>query len=185
MDINRRQLVAAAAITALATACGLSRFAQRSVAATSASPPDEDTLSLNADNKKKDNKAHLATEPFLIGPTRQYLNPGLYAAYKEQKGVWIISDGRALVALSATCTHLACTTRWEPDNNLFKCPCHKSRFSPEGINQEGSKAKRPLERCTLTMKDTPQGPQILVDPTRRLRQEKGEWSHPQASISLH
>lgn len=132
-----------------------------------------------ADGKKK-SKANLATEPFLVGQPGRYTKPGVYTEYKDEKGIWLISDGRVLVALSATCTHLACSTDFDPENNRFDCPCHESRFSLEGINDKYAKAKRPLERCTVRLVNG----QIEVDPTQRFRQEKGEWSNPVSSLPL-
>lgn len=30
------------------------------------------------------------------------------------------------------CTHLGCTFPWNPNDNQFQCPCHGSRYDPEG-----------------------------------------------------
>ncbi|MEO1620339.1 MAG: ubiquinol-cytochrome c reductase iron-sulfur subunit [Cyanobacteria bacterium J06632_3] len=35
-----------------------------------------------------------------------------------------------LIALSAKCTHTGCTVAWQED--LFACPCHGSKFNPDG-----------------------------------------------------
>lgn len=35
-------------------------------------------------------------------------------------------------ALSATCTHLGCTVKWNSDAAEFQCPCHGGRFSDSG-----------------------------------------------------
>ena len=136
------------------------------------------------DDDEKD-KAHLATEPFQIGTIDQYKKAGLYQDYKESKGVWIVSDGTTLVVLSATCTHRGCTTRWVPDKNEFKCPCHGSIFGLDGINAPDMKAKRPLERCALSLiKESGNTAIVQVDPTHRFHQEKGEWTDPAASLPL-
>ena len=36
------------------------------------------------------------------------------------------------VVISATCTHLGCTVKWDPDVGEFRCPCHGGRFAPNG-----------------------------------------------------
>ena len=30
------------------------------------------------------------------------------------------------------CTHLGCTFPWNPHDNQFQCPCHGSRYDPDG-----------------------------------------------------
>jgi len=129
-------------------------------------------------------KANLAKEPFLIGASTRFTRPGLYQDFKSDKGVWLVSDGKTLVALSATCTHLGCTTHWQSDRALFECPCHESLFSLEGMNR-GGKSKRPMERCAMRIVESDSGPQIEVDPTRRFRHERGEWDDPASTLTLN
>ena len=40
-------------------------------------------------------------------------------------------DG-SVVAVSPRCTHLGCEVRWNGAESSWDCPCHGSRFSPEG-----------------------------------------------------
>ncbi len=35
-------------------------------------------------------------------------------------------------AISRTCTHLGCRVSFLEDKQLIECPCHQSRFTPEG-----------------------------------------------------
>lgn len=62
--------------------------------------------------------------------------PGSYAAgtavYVEEAGVFVLRDAQGLRALSATCTHLGCTVRRNAGGDGFTCPCHGSRYDPEG-----------------------------------------------------
>ncbi len=46
-------------------------------------------------------------------------------------------------AVSATCTHLGCTVRWNPVEASWDCACHGSRFGPDGTVLNGP-ADRPL-----------------------------------------
>ena len=41
------------------------------------------------------------------------------------------ADGQ-LVALTAVCTHLTCTVRYESDSGTLYCPCHNGRFDLAG-----------------------------------------------------
>ncbi len=136
------------------------------------------------ENDREKNKANLADAPFFIGPPKKFHEARLYDEFKHDKGVWIVNDGKTLVALSATCTHQGCTTRWNAEDQQFVCPCHKSRFALDGANDSG-KAKRPLERCAVRLTPGPDGTsQIEVDPTRRFRKDRDEWSNPDSSLPL-
>jgi glycine/D-amino acid oxidase-like deaminating enzyme/nitrite reductase/ring-hydroxylating ferredoxin subunit len=46
------------------------------------------------------------------------------AAYRDEKGLLHLRD--------ASCTHLRCIVDWNSTEKSWDCPCHGSRFSPEG-----------------------------------------------------
>ena len=57
-----------------------------------------------------------------------------------------------LVALSAICPHLGCGIGWEPITRNFLCPCHDSRFSPDGTKLTGP-SERGMDPLPLEIKD--------------------------------
>jgi menaquinol-cytochrome c reductase iron-sulfur subunit len=57
-----------------------------------------------------------------------------------------------LVALSATCPHLGCAIGWDAAAGNFLCPCHDSRFSPEGDRLTGPSERR-MDPLPLEIKD--------------------------------
>jgi Rieske Fe-S protein len=62
------------------------------------------------------------------------------AGYRDETG--------ALHAVSARCTHLGCQVAWNDAEHTWDCPCHGSRFRPDGTIIEGP-ATRPLDRRDL------------------------------------
>jgi Rieske Fe-S protein len=55
------------------------------------------------------------------------------------RSVAIFRDGNSVFALSRVCTHLGCLVKSEPDG--FHCPCHGSRFAPDGSVVKGPAPK--------------------------------------------
>lgn len=55
-----------------------------------------------------------------------------------------------LVALSAVCPHLGCAIGW--DKNNFICPCHDSKFDPDG-KVLGGPSKRAMDPLPLEIKN--------------------------------
>lgn len=59
----------------------------------------------------------------------------------EQRRVCIVREGNKIAAISTTCTHLGCIVGLADTG--FACPCHGSRFDPDG-NVTGGPAPKPL-----------------------------------------
>jgi Rieske Fe-S protein len=62
------------------------------------------------------------------------------AAFRDESG--------ALTAVSTTCTHLGCQVNWNRAERSWDCPCHGSRFAPDGRVLQGP-AVHALERKPL------------------------------------
>ena len=62
-----------------------------------------------------------------------------------------------LVALSAICTHLTCTVRYDGETGTLFCPCHNGRFDLNG-NVLSGPPPRPLETYAVEIS----GPDIIV-----------------------
>ena len=94
--------------------------------------------------------------------------------------IWIVREADQLYVIKAICTHLGCTPNWLASEGKFKCPCHGSGFTPDGVNIEGP-APRPLERIKVTMADDGQ---LTVDESIKYRGERGQWGKPGSFISV-
>jgi cytochrome b6-f complex iron-sulfur subunit len=63
---------------------------------------------------------------------------------------WLSNTEDGLVVLSMVCTHLGCLFKWVGSNNRFECPCHGSKFQPDGTYIEGP-APRSLDRFAFNV----------------------------------
>lgn len=79
-------------------------------------------------------------------------------AWKEAQRVWIVRTAAGIYVPIAVCTHLGCTPNWIDGEQVFKCPCHGSAFTPEGDVIAGP-APEPLYRAPVAL--APDG-QLLV-----------------------
>lgn len=117
---------------------------------------------------------------FLAGLPHDYSDGQVSEKYIPSHRVWIVREGSEIFAIIAICTHLGCTPRWLSTENKFKCPCHGSGYTKEGVNFEGP-APRPMDRAKITIDD--QG-RILVDTSVAFRWDKNEWTKPDAFINV-
>jgi menaquinol-cytochrome c reductase iron-sulfur subunit len=57
-------------------------------------------------------------------------------------------------ALNVVCPHAGCFVEFNPANRDFRCPCHGSRFAPDGqILDARSPSPRGLDRLELEIRD--------------------------------
>jgi cytochrome b6-f complex iron-sulfur subunit len=105
---------------------------------------------------------------FKIGYAADF-QPGVDERFKQQFRIWVVREADRIFVIFARCTHLGCTPDWKPAEHKFKCPCHGSGYTPEGINFEGP-APRPMDRAHLEKDATGQ---IVVDTSRLYSWPKG------------
>jgi len=121
---------------------------------------------------------------FRVGLPSVYPAGHVETRFKEQFGVWIVHGvyrgNRQIYALRTACTHLGCITIWQEGEQKFKCPCHGSGFSMDGINVEGP-APRPLERCAIRITDDGQ---LEVDTSVVFQEELGQWNDPASFVTV-
>lgn len=124
---------------------------------------------------------NVTSEPakrFRIGVPADFPPESVSTRFAEQHGVWIVHaryrGQMQIYALRTVCTHLGCITTWQESERRFRCPCHGSGFTVEGLQVEGP-APRPLERHAIRL--TEDG-QLEVDRSQTFREELGQWNAP-------
>ncbi|MEL6321107.1 MAG: cytochrome b6-f complex iron-sulfur subunit [Cyanobacteria bacterium J06626_14] len=92
-------------------------------------------------------------------PASQILaeSPGTRALIAGLEGeptyLTVMDDGRLdTIGIVNNCTHLGCTFPWNAVEQQFQCPCHGSRYGPDGIVVRGP-ANRPLKIVHVMVKD--------------------------------
>jgi glycine/D-amino acid oxidase-like deaminating enzyme/nitrite reductase/ring-hydroxylating ferredoxin subunit len=73
---------------------------------------------------------------------------GRILTLEGQKCAVFRGDDGNMSVCSAVCTHLKCLVRWNAADQTWDCPCHGSRFSPDGEVLSGP-AQRSLQRIEL------------------------------------
>lgn len=54
-----------------------------------------------------------------------------------------LTDTQKVIAINPTCPHAGCDVAWQKQEGVLICPCHDSRFTPDGKVSQGP-AEQPL-----------------------------------------
>ncbi|NJL01796.1 MAG: Rieske (2Fe-2S) protein [Spirulinaceae cyanobacterium SM2_1_0] len=142
--MNRREFLTWVGVGSLATSLPLALAACNPSGTDSAAPETE-----------------AATDPdaIALGTVSELAAAGSLVATSPEKVIVVAdpADESQLLAFTANCNHSNCTVEWNPDETLFVCPCHQSRFALDGSLQSGP-ATADLEPLTVTV----EGDQIFV-----------------------
>ncbi len=96
---------------------------------------------------------------FTVKPKPRFVTvaaPLPLSGYHAERDFILFADGGTPFAVSRTCTHLGCRVNFLEDKQIIECPCHQSRFTPQGKLISGP-AKKNLTRFAVETKKTPEG----------------------------
>ena len=81
-----------------------------------------------------------------------------YRQALERRTIFLVKTGESEVAaFDATCTHLGCHVAWDPQGQVFRCPCHGGVFDQNGAVQSG-----PPPEPLMTIATRIEGDRVLV-----------------------
>jgi cytochrome b6-f complex iron-sulfur subunit len=80
-----------------------------------------------------------------------------------------LAEEPGVKALYKVCVHLGCLYRWEPTNDRFECPCHGSKYLPDGAKIDGP-ATRNLDVFVIEAVDAAGNVLASTQPTAGNRQ---------------
>jgi len=78
-------------------------------------------------------------------------NSGRIVPFAGKPVVLFRTAAGELKALTATCTHLACTVQYRPDRSDIWCACHNGIYDANGTNVSGP-PPRPLARLDVAVR---------------------------------
>ena len=103
--------------------------------------------------------AYQFLSPDVLYEPSPIVNAGKPASYPPDSvtldpatGIFVVRETQGFFALSAVCTHLGCLTAWKPELGIIACPCHGSKFKPDGTKIAGP-APRPLPWLRMWLSD--------------------------------
>jgi len=105
-----------------------------------------------------------------MGPLDDYRADGVTTRWVSRHGVWLVHNGGRLFALEARCTHLGCKPQWIAGRGVFRCPCHGSRFAPDGQVLRGP-ATEALRRYAIRVERN----QVVVDRSLQVAWADADW----------
>lgn len=135
--MDRREFLSWVGVGALAS------YLPVAIAACSPQTEEEQKVETKTETKTETkSKTTTGASKLLAVGTIEELDKGGQILNREEKIIVVRNPENAkIIALNATCPHLNCLVEWEAKDKNIKCPCHGSRFAPDGELLKGPAGK--------------------------------------------
>jgi Rieske Fe-S protein len=88
----------------------------------------------------------------LVAPVEKLPEGSALRTTVKDQPVILVNVGGKVRAFSGLCTHESCELGWNQRQQLIRCPCHGSGFTPDGQVKMGP-ATRPLPEFPASVRD--------------------------------
>ncbi|HET7789052.1 MAG TPA: Rieske (2Fe-2S) protein [Myxococcales bacterium] len=135
--MNRRKLLATLTAGAGVAAAGAAVWPLAAGASDTEGAPPADAPWVDVGAERD-----LHAGPPLKADLRAPVRDGFFTTLLDLGAAWLLRTDAGITALSATCPHLGCGIQPRTDGVPgFGCPCHDSRFRPDGELEKGPAAR--------------------------------------------
>jgi cytochrome b6-f complex iron-sulfur subunit len=90
--------------------------------------------------------------PTEVAPVEKIAEGSALRATVKEQPVILVNIGGRIRAFSGLCTHESCELGWNQRQQLIRCPCHGSGFTPDGKVKMGP-ATLPLPEYPTSVRD--------------------------------
>jgi cytochrome b6-f complex iron-sulfur subunit len=97
-------------------------------------------------------RAAQQTTSFDVGTVADLPAPEAAPRSVPEGRFWLAQTQQGVAALNGVCTHLDCLLGWDDQAHVFACPCHGSRFDPDGRYVAGP-APRDMDHFAVAVVD--------------------------------
>lgn len=116
---------------------------------------------------------------FNAGASRDFALGAVDGRWKDSRGVWLVRTFEGLYSISAV-TEKGASVEWDSNQQVFRDALLGTTFYKSGVYFSGPKQKS-LTRTAI--RTSPEG-FVFVDPTKKFRQDRGEWVRPGSFLPL-
>jgi menaquinol-cytochrome c reductase iron-sulfur subunit len=135
--VNRRKLLATLTVGTGVAAAGAAVWPLAAAATDTEGAPPGDAPWIDVGAERD-----LRPGPPVKADLRAPVRDGFFTTLTDLGAVWLSRNEGGIRALSATCPHLGCGIQLRSDGVPgFGCPCHDSRFRPDGELEKGPAAR--------------------------------------------